>query len=238
MYQVAHDEGRYSPALGFEFSYTDHLGNVRLMFRDSSGVAAITQTENFGAWGESLKSLNYYRGANGKEQFVFTGHERDEDLGVYDAKARMYDPLVPRFWSQDYLADVFNDLTPYNYALNNPLLYVDPSGDSSINVQDLNMRTFDVNNDVVQLPTFQASGERSRPDPIFGNLYVNYARNYEYYGHSSPYREYFHQGGEAANWIITAPGVANTFRVNPPRRGFNNLYFNGLRKFNCLGLVG
>ena len=33
-------------------------------------------------------------------------------------------------------------------------------------------------------------------------------------------------------------GVANTFRVNPPRRGFNNLYFNGLRKFNCLGLVG
>lgn len=71
------------------------------MFRDSLGVAAITQTENFGAWGESLKSLNYCRGATGKEKFFFTGHERDEDLGIYDAKARMYHTMVPRFWSQD-----------------------------------------------------------------------------------------------------------------------------------------
>lgn len=130
LYQVAHDEGRYSAMLGFEFSYTDHLGNVRLMFRDSSGVPAITQTENFGAWGESLKSLNYYRGATGKEQFVFTGHERDEDLGLYDAKARMYDPLVPRFWSIDPLADHANqmDKSPYAYAWNNPVNLTDPDG--------------------------------------------------------------------------------------------------------------
>lgn len=128
LYQVAHDEGRYSATLGFEFSYTDQLGNVRLMFRDSSGVAAITQTENFGAWGESLKSLNYYRGAVGKEQFVFTGHERDEDLGVYDAKARMYDPLVPRFWSIDPLAEKYESLTGYNYVFNNPINWSDPDG--------------------------------------------------------------------------------------------------------------
>lgn len=160
LYQMAHHEGRYSK-LGLEYSYTDHLGNVRLMFRDSSGVAAITQTEHFGAWGESLKSLNYYRGAAGKEQYVFTGHERDEDLGVFDAKARIYDPLVPRMWSIDSYADAFVHLTPYNYAMNNPVFNVDPSGDSSINVQDLNMRTFDVNNDVVQLPTFQVSGSSS-----------------------------------------------------------------------------
>jgi len=128
LYQVAHDEGRYSPTLGFEFSYTDHLGNVRLMFRDSSGVAAITQTENFGAWGESLKSLNYYRGANSKEQFVFTGHERDDDLGVYDAKARMYDPLVPRFWSQDAESETYLEESPYVYVLNNPMNAIDPDG--------------------------------------------------------------------------------------------------------------
>lgn len=159
LYQVANDEGRYS-SLGFEFSYSDHLGNVRLMFKDSSGVAAITQTENFGAWGESLKSLNYYRKSTGKDQFVFTGHERDEDLGVYDAKARMYDPLVPRFWAQDMLSELSRRFSPYVYTYSNPINFIDPDGMVGRKIKDFDGNEHEISDgDVTNIYTSSDDGD-------------------------------------------------------------------------------
>ncbi|MDZ7900694.1 MAG: RHS repeat-associated core domain-containing protein [Arcicella sp.] len=128
LYQIGMDEGRINAQGEYEYGIQDHLGNVRVMFRDSLSVAKITQTENFGVWGESLLKLNYYRAANNKQQFIYTGHERNEELGVYDAKARIYDPIVPRFWQIDILSDKFRKYSPYSYSLNNPLRFIDPNG--------------------------------------------------------------------------------------------------------------
>jgi RHS repeat-associated protein len=130
LYQISHDEGRINTQGEYEYVIQDHLGNVRVMFRDSLGVAKITQSENFGAWGESLSKLNYYRINTNKQQFVYTGHERNEELGIFDAKARFYDPIVPRFWQQDILADKFRRFSPYNYSIGNPLRFIDPTGNS------------------------------------------------------------------------------------------------------------
>ncbi|MDZ7900699.1 MAG: RHS repeat-associated core domain-containing protein [Arcicella sp.] len=124
LYQIGMDEGRINAQGEYEYGIQDHLGNVRVMFRDSLSVAKITQTENFGVWGESLLKLNYYRAANNKQQFIYTGHERNEELGVYDAKARIYDPIVPRFWQIDILSDKFRKYSPYSYSLNNPLRFM------------------------------------------------------------------------------------------------------------------
>jgi RHS repeat-associated protein len=104
------------------------------MFRDSSGIAKPTQVENFGIWGESLTGINYYKNTTNKQNFVYTGHEKLEELGVFDAKARVYDPITPRFWQQDILADKFRKYSPYNYSLNNPLRFIDPTGMEVISV--------------------------------------------------------------------------------------------------------
>jgi RHS repeat-associated protein len=128
LYQTSHDEGRINAQSEYEFAIQDHLGSVRVMFRDNLGQAQITQAENFGAWGESLVGLNYYRTASNKQQFVYTGHERNEELGVFDAKARVYDPVVPRFWSVDEMAEKMRRHSPYNYAFNNPVRFIDPDG--------------------------------------------------------------------------------------------------------------
>ena len=44
----------------------------------------------------------------------------------------MYDPAVGRFFTQDRFAEKYYPMTPYQYAANNPLLYVDVNGDSLI----------------------------------------------------------------------------------------------------------
>jgi RHS repeat-associated protein len=133
LYQISHDEGRIANGI-YEYGINDHLGNVRVMFRDSSGIAKPTQVENFGVWGESLTGINYYRNTTNKQNFVYTGHEKLEELGVFDAKARVYDPITPRFWQQDILADKFRKYSPYNYSLNNPLRFIDPTGMEVISV--------------------------------------------------------------------------------------------------------
>jgi RHS repeat-associated protein len=127
LYQIGHEEGRISGG-DYEYSIYDNLGNVRAMFRDSSGIAKPTQMENFGVWGESLSKINYYKNLSTKQNFIFTGHERNDDIGVYDAKARIYDPIVPRMWQIDRFSEKYSSYSNYNYSLCNPINVIDPTG--------------------------------------------------------------------------------------------------------------
>lgn len=45
---------------------------------------------------------------------------------------RMYQPELGRFFTQDRFAEKYLDNTPYHYALNNPVLFIDVNGDSTI----------------------------------------------------------------------------------------------------------
>ncbi|MDP3915640.1 MAG: RHS repeat-associated core domain-containing protein [Bacteroidota bacterium] len=63
----------------------------------------------------------------------FTGHEYLEDFKLYNMNGRMYDPVVGRFLNVDpYVQDPGNtqSYNRYSYCLNNPLKYIDPSGNT------------------------------------------------------------------------------------------------------------
>ena len=49
-------------------------------------------------------------------------------LELYDAKFRMQDPQIGRFWQIDPLAMAGVEFSPYQYANNNPILLNDPFG--------------------------------------------------------------------------------------------------------------
>lgn len=53
-------------------------------------------------------------------------------LELYDAVHRMYDPQLGRFWRIDDFADITNAISPYSFVLDNPTLYVDPLGDTTL----------------------------------------------------------------------------------------------------------
>jgi hypothetical protein len=54
-----------------------------------------------------------------------------------DRIGRMYDPALGRWWVVDRLAEKYYNMSPYNFVANNPILYVDPNGDS-IAVREVN----------------------------------------------------------------------------------------------------
>ena len=61
----------------------------------------------------------------------YTGHPYDQVLAVYYAKARMYDAIDRRFMAVDPVKGTVRDpqtMVQYNYVLNNPVLYLDPTG--------------------------------------------------------------------------------------------------------------
>jgi len=61
----------------------------------------------------------------------YTGQRWGDALGLYDYRARYYDPALGRFIQPDTIVPEPGDpqaLNRYAYVLNNPLRYNDPSG--------------------------------------------------------------------------------------------------------------
>ena len=62
----------------------------------------------------------------------FTGHEHYADLKIINMNGRLYDPVIARFFSPDNFVqapEFTQSYHRYSYCLNNPLQWVDPSGE-------------------------------------------------------------------------------------------------------------
>ncbi len=123
----------------YAFQYKDHLGNVRLTYADSDLDGAIkTSTEiisekNYYVFGLQQKGYNNTVTSNKNsmaERFAFGGKEYGQELGLdwYDIQARNYDPAIGRWMNIDPLAEQMRRHSPYNYAFDNPIYFIDPDG--------------------------------------------------------------------------------------------------------------
>ncbi|MGN7812047.1 DUF6443 domain-containing protein [Flavobacterium sp. 22659] len=124
-------EGYIEPSAGsykYVYQYKDHLGNIRLSY-DKNLV--IQEENNYYPFG--LKHIGYNSGINSTNtalKYKYNGKELQDELGLnmYDYGARNYDPALGRWMNIDPLAETSRRYSPYTYALDNPVFFIDPDG--------------------------------------------------------------------------------------------------------------
>ncbi|WP_369014660.1 DUF6443 domain-containing protein [Flavobacterium anhuiense] len=131
---INYNAGIYS----YIYQYKDHLGNIRLSYQDKDNNGVVNSTEiiqenNYYAFGLTQKGYN--NGINGLDnKYKYNGKELQDNningkqLNFYDYGARNYDPALGRWMNIDPLAEISRRFSPYNYALNNPIFFIDPDG--------------------------------------------------------------------------------------------------------------
>ncbi|MDQ0066036.1 RHS repeat-associated core domain-containing protein [Chryseobacterium lathyri] len=112
------------------YQYKDHLGNVRVSFaKNSAGVLQAIDTNNFYPFGLNHIGGSSYSNFGNYYSYKYNGKELQE-TGMYDYGARFYMPDLGRWGVVDALAEQMRRHSPYNYAFNNPLRFIDPDGNS------------------------------------------------------------------------------------------------------------
>ncbi|XP_058816433.1 uncharacterized protein LOC131679715 [Topomyia yanbarensis] len=99
--------------------FVDHEGSVRLVIRNGEVVAAY----DYLPYGQLLRVYN--SDPEGAIAYRYTGQEWDEETGLYNFHARLYDPEIGRFFQIDPKEQY---ASPYVYAGNSPISLVDPDG--------------------------------------------------------------------------------------------------------------
>jgi RHS repeat-associated protein len=128
LYQTSHDEGRINAGGEYEYNINDHLGNLRVSFRDSLGVAVPVQSIFYDPWGLSMKGMQISRNPTSINKHQFLGAETQVETGYIDLQNRQYDPQRGQFTSPDALAELSRRWSPFSYSYNNPIRFSDPDG--------------------------------------------------------------------------------------------------------------
>lgn len=119
----------------YVYQFKDHLGNVRLSYSDTDNNGTIEpsteilEEKNYYPFG--LKHKGYNNVINGAvHPYGFGGKEEQNELGLnwVDITARNYDPAIGRWMNLDPLAESMRRHSPYNYAFDNPIFFMDPDG--------------------------------------------------------------------------------------------------------------
>jgi len=109
----------------------DHLGNIMAVFGNDGSGYGVMQTNTYYPFGMEILTLTENSTSpNNKNEYKYNGKMLQDELGLnwLDYGARFYDGVIGRFFCIDPLADSSFSWTPYRYAFDNPIKYIDPNG--------------------------------------------------------------------------------------------------------------
>ncbi len=104
------------------YTITDPLGTVHALV-DATG--AVMKRYTYDAWGNIQKSEASQHAVDNR--FLFQGREYSVATGLYNFRARWYDPQTGRWLSNDPIG-ISGGMNLYAFCGNNPVMYRDPEG--------------------------------------------------------------------------------------------------------------
>ncbi len=115
---------------GFEYHYylKDHLGSTRVVLSQAGETLQQNSYYPFGMLMEGSNAVPDYNPYQNK--YLYNGKELQTDFGLdwYDYGARFYDAELGRWSALDPKSEVNRRWSPYRYAYDNPLRFMDPAG--------------------------------------------------------------------------------------------------------------
>jgi len=135
-----------------QYELSNHLGNVLTVISDwkvpvISGASVVSystvvvSSQDYSPFGVTLSGRSWSEGY----RYGLMGYEMDNELkgdgNSYDMGARLYDPRTGRTPSVDPAATLFPSDSPYIFAGNNPIFYVDEEGKWKVRFRDNNDHT-------------------------------------------------------------------------------------------------
>ena len=117
----------------YVYQYKDHVGNVRLSYTDdpsNPGTPTIIEESNYYPFG--LEHKGYNGSINGRENNyqTYLGQEINKELGLdwLSFRHRNYMPEIGRFFGVDPVAGDYVNISPYQFAHNNPVWKIELEG--------------------------------------------------------------------------------------------------------------
>lgn len=108
------------------FYHPDHLGSSSFITNALGKAEQHMQYLPFGELWINQRTSEF------DSPYKFSAKELDSESGYNYFGARYYDSELSTFLSVDGFSDKYPTLTPYHYAANNPLFYLDPTGDTIV----------------------------------------------------------------------------------------------------------
>ncbi|WP_320019771.1 RHS repeat-associated core domain-containing protein [Labilibaculum manganireducens] len=114
-----------NPAAIIRCQYSNHLGSASLELDETADIISYEEYHPFG-------TTSYRSGRTETEtsqkRYKYVGKERDEETGLYYYGFRYYAAWLCRFVSVDPLQFDYPHYTPFQYAGNKPITYIDLDG--------------------------------------------------------------------------------------------------------------
>jgi RHS repeat-associated protein len=109
------------------------IGNTRPAYIHEGTAINKVQETHYYPFGHHISPLSNQPinlGTERNNAFLYNGKEFNDDMGLnwYDYGARFYDAQIARFHSVDPHAEVYSYQSPFAYAANNPIYYIDYMG--------------------------------------------------------------------------------------------------------------